>query len=100
MSKPITPEEAIEAKPFEIPPEVFNAFNHLIVKNLRNGEARFTVDEAAKAVRDAGINVAEAFREKWFDVEDSYRSAGWNVRFDKSGYNEPGPDYYIFRKQR
>lgn len=96
--KPITPEEVSAQKMLKMPPAVIEAFNELISENYRNGRATIKLDDAYDRVGSMGVNVNDAERFGWMDVEPIYRDAGWNVTFEKSGFNEPGPSFYVFRK--
>lgn len=83
-----------------IPEIIFDCFNELINKNFNNGVARVAQKEVLTWLKASGCCVDEAFREKWLDVEDAYRKAGWKVEYDKPGYNESGDAYYIFRSKK
>lgn len=100
MIKPITPDGAIKSAKPDIPPEVFEVFNELIVKGMAaSGTSRVSQNEAVMAVATKlMITRAEAFSRKLLDVEDYYREAGWDVEYHKSPYyNDSDPDF-IFRK--
>jgi hypothetical protein len=92
MVKPITPDSVVEKKEQIMPDFVIEAFNTIIAKNYSSGYARFDKDEAIEAIIKASGNEAtrsRIFDEKWLDVEDIYRQAGWKVSYD---------DYYIFKR--
>lgn len=93
---PISPEEVDKTK--VIPPFVFDAVDEIIIKHYANGVARFTVSEVRDELRARANTRGMDFQSWWLDFEDAYRAVGWIVAFDKSGYNEPGPDFYEFRK--
>lgn len=81
----ITPEDAEKAKDKSIPPEVFEAFNELIVADLdAHGTATVRQCDVEKRIR-AKLGTIEM---RWLDVESSYRAAGWRVVYDKPAYNE------------
>lgn len=98
-TKPITPAKASqEARKLrgDIPPQMFEAFNTLIVKYLRNGTAKFSIDAVANEARRLGIDLDTAESNKWFDVETYYEKVGWSVEFRDTGWNSPEPDWFIF----
>jgi hypothetical protein len=95
---PITPEAAKAAKEGQIPDIVFDAFNRCITKHLDEGESEFTVNEVVAVIVSLGLNREDIFTNKWLDVEDIYRGAGWNVIFDKPGFNESYDAYFRFTK--
>lgn len=73
----------------EIPSFVINAFNILIIKNLHNGEAIIIQDEViAKILQLHDTTRERIFENRWLDVESTFRAYGWNVEYDKHGYNE------------
>lgn len=100
MIKPITPDEAIKSAKPDIPPEVFEVFNELIVKGMAaSGTSRVSQNEAVMAVATKMmITRAEAFSRKLLDVEGHYRKAGWNVEYHKPPYFDNSDPYFIFKK--
>ncbi len=89
MTKPITPDEVPSLKKAALPPEVLVAVNTLIVKHYSSGFATFTQNELLDLIVElTGESRSEVFDNRWLDVEDVYRDAGWDVDYDKPGYNE------------
>jgi hypothetical protein len=101
MSPAITPDEAFSkaAEGQHIPNEVFEVFNELIVKNLRDGKARIQQDEAVTMI-EARMTVQrqDIYGNRWLDVEDAYRAQGWAVDYDKPAYNETHSATFTFRR--
>lgn len=96
--RPITPAEATEKK--YIPEEVFAAFNELIEQKLHNGHATILQKEAiSKICSKMKTSGQEICDNHWLDVEEHYRKAGWNVKYDKPGFNETGNAYFEFKKK-
>ncbi len=95
MTKPITPSEVVKQE--VIPDFVFEVFNELIQRNHRAGRATVKQSDAEKMIK-AKMGEAE-FDDRWLDVEDHYRDAGWQVEYDKPGYNETYPATYTFVKK-
>lgn len=101
MTAPITPDEVGPRKRDEIPAMVFSVFNDLIVENMDStGRAKITLDLVLSRLATAGVDTSEAFSKHWLDVEPFYREAGWEVSYDKPGYNEAYAASYEFRKPR
>lgn len=97
MSKPIRPEECSEVVAF--PPEVFDAFNHLISTNLRGGTATFKLTAAvAEIASRLNISRSEVFNRKLCDVEEAYREAGWEVEYDQPAWCESYEAKFTFKK--
>ena len=88
--KPITPKEAKAQKPNSFPPEVIEAFNELIVQNLKGDYACIRQKEVLALIRKKmkKTSADKICEEGWLDVEDVYRKAGWEVIYDAPGYNE------------
>lgn len=83
---PVRPEEAEALCTEQIPETVFEVFNGLIAQNLQRGEATVLQDDVLEQLQERGFNRAEVFRQKWLDVEESYREAGWQVKYDRPVY--------------
>ncbi len=108
MPGPIKPSEVVKKKTAQIPEIVFEVANELIAENWTGSSATFTVDELAERVvargtppADTPVNYRAAlFAKRAFDIEDSYREAGWTVKFDRPGYNESYSANWTFTKGR
>ena len=96
--QPISPAKARKAKVTVIPVYVIQSVNELIVKNLRNGTATFRQDELISLIASKeGENAAdELCRKGYLDFEPVYRELGWDVVYDKPGYNEDYPATFKF----
>lgn len=99
-TKPITPKEAFEKK--FIPDEVITIFNDLIQLNLsQEGTAKFKQEDVIERIIDSGFVSKEdkqtIFDKKWLDVEVIYQRNGWDVEYDKPGFNEDYSAYFIFK---
>lgn len=97
MAGPISPNEARLANP--IPDAVYEAFNELIVE--RDGIVY--QDEVVERIllkmpeleSDRSI-----YKKGWLNVEEAYREKGWDVTYDKPGYNETYRALFVFSKRR
>lgn len=98
MIKPISPDEVKEGVAF--PSVVIESFNRILQEKTVNGEARFTQDEVIALMVGRGLERSRIFSEGLLNVEDIYRATGWEVYYDKPGYNESYPAYFIFRKKK
>lgn len=93
---PLEPNEVAEAKQEQIPAEVFEVFNTLITENFSSGQAVVKQKDVVALMKEVGIDTAEAFKRGWLDIEEIYMKAGWDVEYDKPGYNETYDAYFIF----
>lgn len=99
MTGPITPAQAAKSKLTTIPEEVFEVVNALISQNLSNNRATIKQDDIVSALVARGLNKNELFAKGWMDFEPAYRKAGWEVVYDKPGYNESGFAVFKFAKR-
>jgi hypothetical protein len=104
IMKVFTPEDVrINSK--YIPDFVYDVFNHLLTEKWNNGKPIIiSQEEVVNRIickhnwlfDDIEISRQEIFEHHWLDVEPEYRNAGWNVEFDKPGYNESYKAFYTF----
>lgn len=106
MTKPLRPEDITEAKRAAVPDEVIEAFNELIAEDWSGTCATVSQDEVVERIlsklAEAGLDLTrdELFDKGWLDVEDIYRDDGWDVYYDKPGYNETYPATFRFSKPK
>jgi hypothetical protein len=107
-AEPISPNEVVDAKLDAIPEIVIFAFNELVAKNWNGYKSVVKQEDAIQLViqkwqengdeRDAREQRGAIFRNHMLDIEDIYRAKGWNVEYDKPGYNESYDAFYTFTK--
>jgi hypothetical protein len=98
--RPITPDEAIQERR-NVPSEVIDVFNRLIVENMRQGQSTFTMESAwSKISERLHMGRDTVLRNGYLDVEPIYEQSGWKVSFDKPGYCEDYPSTYTFKKRK
>ena len=98
MIKPIRPDNVVGIKAKRLPPEVISSFNHLIAKNYLNGKATVKQDDVIKLILSkTNYERHEIFERKMLDIENIYEEAGWEVTYDKPGYNESYAATFEFR---
>lgn len=102
MAGPIKPEEVADLKIKTIPEEVFTVFNEQIAKNFSGNGATVYQDKVMEILTSERFNFGrrEVFDNKWLDVEEAYRAAGWKVRYDKPGFNESYEAYFEFTRKK
>ncbi len=96
----IRPEDVTGEKRELIPAIVLQSFNTLIAQNFNGDSSRFRQDDIVEILVDGGLDRAEIFAKHWLDVEDLYREVGWNVEYDKPGYNEGYSATFTFKPSR
>ncbi len=103
MVRPLSPNEVTEAKKAIMPDFVIEAFNHLIAKNFTGRSSKILQKDVIAhmlSIRDS-ISRDEIYQNHWLDVEDIYRSEGWEVEYDKpvAWGGENFEAYYRFTKK-
>lgn len=86
--KPIKPSEVGEMKRKIFPDAAFEAFNELILQGFCDGSVTILQKNAVALMVKKGLKSDEIFSKNWLDVEEAYRSAGWDVEFDSPAYCE------------
>jgi|SRR3989338_165418 len=97
--KPIRPNEVGKLRENGIPDAAFEAFNELITKNFTGSSAIIKTKDVVKLMIEKGLNQNDIYDNGWLDVENVYRAAGWNVVYDKPGYNEAYDAYFEFKRR-
>jgi lipoate-protein ligase A len=107
MVKPIRPSEVIEAKKEIIPDEVIESFNEMIAEKWNGSYSNFTQKEVVDLIMEKFLAKGkdphiknDIYDKHWLDVEDIFRKSGWNVEYDKPGYNESYSANFTFSKKR
>jgi hypothetical protein len=101
--KPITPSEARKnGVKANIPEWVLKGVNNAILEAYVPKDW-FTMSQdfiMTKVLLEApeGMTRDKIFKNKWFDFEAVYRSAGWQVKYDKPGYNESYEAFFEFKE--
>jgi hypothetical protein len=98
--QPITPGEVVLLKGKQIPTGVIRAFNEMIAMRWNGHSATIQQPEIVSAIQ-AMLNCErdKIFDNGWLEVEEIYREAGWEVEYDKPGYNEYYDAYFVFKRR-
>ena len=100
----ITPKEAFERTKTEIPDKVLEVWNDLIIKyhsRGKNGYSHIKQSIASRAIADVmNVTTDEVYENHWLDIEEVYRDAGWDVKYDRPGYNESYEANFEFRMKK
>jgi hypothetical protein len=105
--KPITPQEAEEARKNAVPSFVIEAVNKLLKKKWNGKEAIITQEEIISEIKPSNVLGLEngvrfrgaVFSNHWLDFEDLYRESGWKIEYDKPSYCESYKAYFKFTKK-
>ncbi len=99
--RPIAPDEVLEVKIEQLPNEVLQTFNSAIAENVRHGLARILQKDIVAALEGLGMNRQEIYKRHWLDVEDIYRQAGWEVKYDSPSYGDNDFEpYFVFKASK
>jgi hypothetical protein len=84
-----------------IPPEVFESFNELIVKDFNGTSSTVRQNDVVALIANKlKIDRQSVFSSRWLDVETEYAKSGWDVEYDKPGYNETYEPTFTFKKRK
>jgi hypothetical protein len=84
-----------------IPELVFEIMNALITVAWDGFQAVVRQDAFVERISQGlGISRTEVFDRNYLNVEDAYRKVGWNVAYDKPGFNEAGEALFVFKKRQ
>jgi len=95
---PIKPGDVVKVKQGTIPDAVIEAFNELIVKKFDGRSATVRQDEVISLLVTKGLKEEAIYENGWLDVEGIYEKSGWEVAYDKPGYNESYAAFFVFTK--
>ena len=97
----ISPNEVVAQKQKNIPEIVFEAFNELIAENFTGSSAIVKQDDVIGLIlsKSGFLSRQEVFDKGWLNVEEVYEEVGWDVVYDKPGYNETYKAFWIFTKK-
>ena len=102
MTEPLRPDQITKAKRGQIPDAVYEVFNELIAEKWNGSSATFNINEIVDRMcermclkKDNDI----MYNKKWLDVEDSYRSVDWVVKYYRPDYDEDYIPFFKFSKK-
>ena len=105
-TKPIRPDEVSALRAATIPDFVIEAFNELIAANFSGNQAVVRQCEAVDVILaksrwrvEPGLKREDVYSLHYLDVEHLYRAEGWEVEYDKPGFNENYEPKFFFRKR-
>jgi hypothetical protein len=100
--KPITPQEAKLSKEINVPNFVIKAFNKCIIANINESGKSVVIqkDVINQIIKSSPSKVTkiQVIVNGWLDVEPIYRKVGWEVSYDKPGYNEDYEPFFEFSR--
>lgn len=99
--KPVSPNGVTSLKLQNIPEEVIGVFNALIAKDWNGHSATVKQEDAVQGIMKAlKITRNYVFDNDYLEVEPIFREVGWNVEYDKPGYNETYPATFRFTPKK
>ena len=97
--KPLKPSEVVEKKLEKLPDEVIDAFNEMIALHWNGSYSKFKQEDVVNLIlKKMDMERGDIFDSHYLDVEDIYRSEGWNVEYDKPAYYETYSATFEFSK--
>ena len=101
--KIFTPEDAKQKKLTSIPDFVYQAFNNLLTRNYDAYSITISQSEVIQEILrlcNSELTRETIFKNRWLNVEEEYRQNGWEVSYDKPGFNESGSAFFIFKPKK
>lgn len=97
MVKPITPKQVRANAETAIPTEVIRVWNDMITAKFRDGQAKIIQNDIVASLSTLmDVPRQQVFDNGWIEIEDLYEKAGWDVTYDKPGYNESYAAFFLF----
>jgi hypothetical protein len=85
--QPITKQQVCQSKQTSMPPEVIEAFNELIIKNINSdGIAIVKCNEVEDLIIAKLFIESKDFDYKWLDIEPIFENFGWKVRYNSPSF--------------
>lgn len=98
--KPIRPEEIGKARRNQLPDEVIAAFNECITKHWDQRAATFEQKEVVALIlaKMPALTRDQVFEQRLLNIETAFRVEGWQVDYDRPGYNETYEPTFTFKR--
>lgn len=99
---PLSPSEIMENKCSSLPEFVIKAVNNLLKKSYNGRDAVIIQVDIIDEIRrlDPSVTREQIFKNRWLDFEPAFESVGWEIEYDKPGYNESYLANFTFRKKK
>lgn len=98
--KPVSPDDIMQQKIRDLPDEVIDAWNRILVRHWCGGSMTIRQETVVEELMPlSNFNRGAIFSNGWLDVEELYRANGWNVEYDRPGYNESYDAFWVFTKR-
>lgn len=92
----MNPKEIEQLRLSQIPEPVFDVVNSLLVKAGNTFRKVIYQDDVVAALEARGFPRQDLFKNNWLDFENFYEVNGWDVTYDKPGYNESYRAHWVF----
>ena len=98
MTKPISPGDMAGLEGTFVPDEVIEATNQLIAEKWNGYSATILMSELCERARTIMQIPNRNFKSKELDIKYVFRKAGWDVEFNRPGFNEAYAANWVFTK--
>jgi hypothetical protein len=100
MVSPYSPAQAKEERAQTTPAAVITVVNELLAQRSENQRITITQEEVVEALIERFIIPREnIFLNYMLNFESAYRANGWNVEYDKPGWNESYKAHWVFSQK-
>lgn len=98
--KPITPQEAVSSRILH--PDIIDIVNTLLRSKINRGFAKITQEEILSQFRGRhpDMDIDQFIKQGGLDIEETYEQNGWQVNYDKPGYNESYKAFFEFKAKK
>ena len=103
--KPIKPNEVISMKMRQIPSEMIESVNELIVENWDGKSSKILLEDvidryfSKKNIIKSNDEINLIYKSHWLDFEQLFYDEGWNVIYETPARDEDFKEYYLFKMQ-
>lgn len=97
--KPLSPDELYREAIKHIPDGVVEAVNELLVTASYGPQIIIGQDALVNKLEERGFVRNEIFSKGYLNFEDLYREAGWDVFYDRPGFNEFYAPFWRFSRK-
>lgn len=100
--KPLSPSEILVEQKNSIPDFVIESVNALLKQHVSMGHATIRQDDIiAEIIKHYPSTSRQMiFNNGWLNFESLYEDAGWEVSYDRPGYNETYAATFDFKDKR
>ena len=94
--RPLSPNEVQQKWTSQVPGEIFEAINSLLVEKWHGNESQIFIYQK-EIIDRVNIPKDEIYKNHWLDIEPFYEEMGWTVLYDQPAYCESYESNFTFK---